>query len=165
MIRSLLLLGTLLLVGLASGCSGDTREDLIANTLNAMDEAAKELDTLAKDVNKAVDKAKGEKSNQLDFTEALKYTDKLALTGKKMQAIKGQLESMRSTITPDEREKNAEEKRGAINSSFKRLQEGRTELEKALKNAEEVNKSETKKLNDKIKEAIGPFESLSRQSA
>jgi outer membrane murein-binding lipoprotein Lpp len=164
MIRSLALVG-LLLSCLLAGCSGETREDLISNTVNAMDEAAKQLDTLAKDVHKALDKAKKDGTNQLDFTDAIKSTEKLAKTGQKMVAIKGQLESIRSTITPEEKEKNAEEKKAAINRSYKSLQDGKAELEKALKEASEVNRAETRKLEDKLREAIGPFESLSRQSS
>jgi uncharacterized protein YciI len=165
MTRSLVLLGTLLLSGLLAGCSGDTREDLISNTVNAMDEAAKEVELVAKDVNLAVDKAKKENSNQLDFTDTLKATEKLAATGRKMQKIKGDLEATRSSITEEERKENAKEQAGRINNSFKRLFEQQEKLENALKAAAEVNRAETQKLRDKIREAIGPFESLSRQSA
>jgi len=163
--RSLVPLGTLLLAGLLPGCSGDTREDLISSTINALNEAAKQLDTIAKDVTKAVDKAQKDGANQLDLGDALKATEKLALTGRKMQVIKGQLESMRGKVTDEERQENAKEKGPAINDSFKRLLKEQDELEKALGKAIEVNRPETQKLREKIKEAIGPFESLSRQSA
>lgn len=160
--RSLALLGALLLL---SGCSGDTRDDLITSTVTAMDEAATQLNTLAKDITKSVDKAKKDGTPQPDFTDPLKYTEKLSKTGQKMQIIKGQLESIRNTITPQEREQNAEERKAAINQSFKKLQEGRAALEEALKQAADFNKGETRKLEDKIREAIGPFESLARQSS
>jgi outer membrane murein-binding lipoprotein Lpp len=159
--RSLVLVGALLL----AGCGGDAPDDLISNTVNAMDEAAKQLDTLAKDINKSVDKAKKDGTTQVDFSEAVKYTDKLAKTGMKMQAIKGQLEAMRGKVTPEEQQQNAEEKKSAINQSFKRLVEGKNELDKSLQAAAELNRNETKKLEEKIREALGTFESLARQSS
>jgi hypothetical protein len=163
--RSLVLLGTFLLSGLLAGCGGDTREDLISRTVGAMNEAAKQMDTIAKDVTKAVDKAQKDGSNQLDLADALKATEKLAVTGRKMQQIKGELESMRGKVTDEEKQENAKDKGPMINDSFKRLLKEQNTLEEALGKANEVNRAETQKLREKIKEAVGPFESLSRQSA
>jgi outer membrane murein-binding lipoprotein Lpp len=163
--RSLLFLAGVLLTGLLSGCGDETRSDLISATVSTMNEAAGQLDTLTKNVNEAVDKAQKESSNQLDFGSALKTVDLLGKTGKKMQDIKGKLESIRSSITTEEKEENAKNDSGKINETYRRLVKSQTELDTALKRAATVSDKDTRELRDKLGKAIGVYEAMNRQGA
>ncbi len=163
--RSLVWLGSLLLSVVLVGCGSETQDDLITHTLNAVNEAAKQFNTIAKNVNDAVDKAEKDGVKQLDFTTTQKPLETLEQAGMKMQRIKSELESRRGSITEEQQKENFETKRGAINEAYKRLQKDSEELTKALDKARQVNSTETQQLETKIRKAVGPFESLSRQSA
>jgi hypothetical protein len=163
--RSLVLLGTFFLMGLLSGCGEESRNDIITGTNATMSEAAANIESVAKGVKEAVDKAQKENSNQLDFTNIQKPIEQLGKSGEKMQKIKATLESMRGSITQEEKVQNAENEKSNINNNYKRLVQKSDELETALKKAAEVNERETRELRDKIRKALGPFESLSRQGA
>jgi hypothetical protein len=157
--RFLVLVGTLLLSSVLAGCGGESRDDLISATVNMMNEAASEIDSIQKNVNDAVKKSK-ESNAPLDFTDAIKKCEKLK---QRLQVVAG-------SITEDERKTNEENNKQRINDSFHRLVKARDELQQALDNVEALSKgnvayqTKAKELRDKLKDALSPYETMSRQT-
>ena len=156
------LLGTFALCGLLIGCGGDSRDYLVTQTVSLMNEAATATTGITESVNTAV-KASGKVRDKLDLTEAVKATDALRDTGKKLQEMKQRTENLRGTISEEERSENADEYRNKIVASLQELTKAKDALQVALAEAEKLNRKEAEKLRVKIREAEGPFEAVARQ--
>ena len=156
------LLGTFALCGLLVGCGGDTRDYLVTQTVSLMNEAATATNGVTESVTKAV-KTAGTDKNKLDLTEAAKATDALRETGKKLQEMKQRTDNLRGQVDQGERDANAEAYRTKIVGSMEELTTAKESLQKALKEAENLNKKKTDDLRTKIREAEAPFEAIARQ--
>ena len=162
MTRIPVLLGTFVLCGLLVGCGNDNREYLVTQTVSLMNEAATATDGITSSVKDAVKKA-GDDKNKLDLSAAVKATEPLKDTGKKLQEMKQRTENLRGTISEEERSENADEYRNKIVSSLQELTKAKDALQVALAEAEKLNRKEAEKLRVKIREAEGPFEAVARQ--
>src|ERR1035438_9994725 len=121
MMRLMTVVGTLLLSTLLVGCASDTHEDLIKQTLSAMQLAGTEVDNITNRVNDAVKKVEKGEATKLDFAEATKATEKLKAVGEEFQIIKRRIEQVRSQISDDERKKNAIRQKDHLNDEFKSI--------------------------------------------
>ena len=131
--RILVLGSTFLLCGLFIGCGTDSREGLIDDTINMIQQAATDVGNIKSRVNEAIKKSE-EKQTKLDLSDAMKAADQLKKIGETAQTIKRRLKQ-------------------------------KTELNKSLTKAEEINtaaKESVEKLREKIRDAESPFESLAR---
>src|SRR5450755_364278 len=108
--RLLVLACTFLLCGFLAGCSTDSREGLIEDTINMVAEAANDVSNIKSRVNDAIKKA-DEKGTKLDLTEAGKAADQLKKLGEEAQKIKRRIELDRASITDEDRANYAEKKR------------------------------------------------------
>lgn len=161
------LLAVLVGCGLLTGCGNESRTDLITDTVKMMNDAAVQMGSVTKQVNVAVEKAKKEGTGkQLDLSAAIKATETLRKTGDNAQKIKARLEAQRESITEKERESlhQNEDLIRDVNNAYGQLVKEKRDLEKALTEAAAINRRATDQLRDKIREAVGPFESLARQS-
>lgn len=167
MMRLVMIVGTLALCFVLTGCGSDTHEGLIKDTIQAMDTAGSEVTAIKTKVADAVQKFEKNESTSLDFADAMKATEKLKKVGEEFQKIKRRIEMVRGTITDDQKKKYAEDTKLRLNDAFKSLLTSREQLRKSLEQAEALNngqfKTKVADLRKKIIEAEGPFESLARQ--
>lgn len=161
------LAAALVTCGLLAGCGGESRADLVNTTVQMMRDAAVQMGSVTKQINTAVEKSKKEGGGkQLDLSAAIKATETLRKTGDNAQRIKAKLEEQRDSITEAERKRlhENEELVRNVNDAYSQLVKEKRDLEKALVEATAIDRRATERLRDKIREAVGPFESLARQS-
>ena len=161
--RLLVCLSTLLLCVFFSGCSAETHEGLVSDTIERIGLAATEVGNIKSRVNEAVTKAQAGK--KLDLTDAIEATKKLKDTGDEMQKLKRKIEQVRAQITDEEKKNNASKNKARLTAAFSDLLKQKDELRTALAEAEKLSpsaKTAVKDLRDKIVEAESPFEALSR---
>lgn len=150
------------------GCTSDSHEGLVSETIEMLDNATTAIKNITKQVETAVETA--EKNNQkLDLSKAMAETKKLKKTGEDAQFLKKRIEEQRAQITDENRKAYAEKKKAALNDAFKALLRQKDDLRKALANAENRDgqfkdqfKAQVKELRERLVEAEGPFEALSR---
>lgn len=149
-----------------AGCSSDTREGLISDTIGMMNQAAKETHDIQQAVAAATKDVEDGKSTKLDLKTAMKAADKLKETGDKTLEIKARIEMVKSQITPDDQRTNAENKRAELDTAFKNLKTNQDALLKTLADAEKLNVSKAKESVEELRKkyviAQSPFEALTR---
>ena len=161
--RILSLTAAVLMTAGLAGCGGDERKDVVQGVLSMMDQAASDVANIRKRVDEAVDKSKKDNA-PLDFTEAAKAAETLRKeTGPFAQKRKAEVEAIRGKLDADAKQAFAEEFKGKVNETFKRLVTEKNKLNEALEKADQIDKQKTDDLRAKIREAEGPFESLARQ--
>jgi two-component SAPR family response regulator len=162
--RFLVLACTFLVCGSLVGCGTDSREGLIEDTINMVQQAAADVGNIKSRVNDAIKKA-DEKGTKLDLTEAGKAADQLKKLGEEAQKIKRRIELDRASITDEDRENYAKAKRERLESAFDDLVKKRNDLNKSLAKAEQINqaaKIAVEQLRERIRDAESPFEALAR---
>ncbi len=162
--RTLVLAGAFCLCGLLVGCGTDSREGLIEDTINMVQQAATDVGNIKSRVNEAIKKA-DEKRTKLDLTDAGKAADQLKKLGEEAQKIKRRIELDRASVTEEDKANYADKKKERLASAFSDLLKQRNELNKALTNAEAINqaaKDAVEKLRERIRDAESPFEALAR---
>ena len=156
---------TFFLCGFLVGCGTDSKEGLIEDTINMVQQAANDVGNIKSRVNEAIKKV-DEKGSKLDLADAGKAADQLKKLGEEAQKIKRRIELDRASITDEDRQTYADNKRGKLASVFGDLIKERNDLNKALDKAEKSNIPNAKKavndLREKIRDAESPFESLAR---
>jgi hypothetical protein len=166
MMRFAMVVSTLTLCFILTGCQGDTHEGSIERVVQAMDTAGAEISAINKKVTDAVKKVE-EGANSLDLTEAMKSTEGLKKVSVAFQTIKRDIEQTRTSITDEQKKEYAKKAEPKVNSAFKGLLTKREQLRKSLEQAETINggafKLKVAELRKKITEAEGPFESIARQ--
>jgi glutamate-1-semialdehyde aminotransferase len=149
-----------------AGCSSDSREGLISDTIGMMNQAAKEIDDIQKAVAAATKDVEDGKSNKLTLTAAMKAADKLKETGDKTLEIKARIEMVKSQITDQDRQTNADNKKDELDTAFKNLKTKQDALLKTLADAEKLNVSNAKTAIEELRKkyviAQSPFEALTR---
>jgi hypothetical protein len=164
--RLLPVVGVLSLCLAIAGCTGDTREGLIDDTIGMMNQAATEMGNVQKRVSEAVKNYEDGKAIKLDLADAIKATDKLKETGVKTLEIKARIDIAKSQITDEERKTYAENKQQSLNAAFKNLQTEQDKLRKALVTAEKCGAPNAalavEELRKKIVEAESPYEAIAR---
>jgi len=164
--RVLVLGSTFLMCGILIGCSSDSREGLIDDTITMIETAATDVGNIKSRVVDAVKKVNDGTEQKLNLNEALKAADQLKKFGEESQKIKRRIEQERAPLTEEERKSYVEKKRDKLKSAFDILLKRHVELNKALADAEQINhpsaKIEVEKLRDRFRDALSPFESLAR---
>lgn len=150
-----------------AGCSTDTREGLIDDTVGIMNQAATEMGNVQKRVSEAVKNYEDGKAAKLDLTDAMKATEKLKETGGKTLEIKARIDIAKSQgITDQEKVTYAENKQQSLNTAFKNLLTEQDKLRKALVTAEKCGAPNAaqavEELRKKISEAESPYEAIAR---
>ena len=165
--RSFILGAALLSCSLLAGCSSETHEGLISDTITLIEQAGSDVSTIKNQVNDAVKKLEDGKAKTLELKDAVKAADALKKTGEKAQEIKRRIEYAREKVTDEERKIYANHQKSRLNDAFKNLLKLREELRKSLDAAEKTSgenyKTAVNDLRKKIEDAQSPFESLSRQ--
>jgi hypothetical protein len=162
--RFLVVSGVFLLCGLLVGCSSDTREGLVKETITMLDAAATDIGIINTKVKAAVEVSKTE-GKKLDLTEAMGATKKLKETGDQAQLVKRRIEQVRAQITDEERKAYAKSLKNELNAAFAALLKNKEALRATLAEAEKLGtqaQGAVADLRAKIVEAESPFESLSR---
>ena len=162
--RFLVLCGSVLLCGTFVGCGSDTHEDLIKNTIKQIEIAAVDIGNIKSRVNDAIKDT--EAGQKFDLTKAIEATKKLKETGEVTQKLKAKIEQVRAQVTDAERKANVESQKAKLNAAFSDLLKAKEELKAALVRAENLPvgnaKQAVKEFREKLLEAEGPFEQLSR---
>lgn len=158
--------GMIVLSVVLIGCGHDTHEGLIQDTVVMMNAASTQVKNISDRVKEATERYKTDSKKGLDLTDALKAADELKKTGNKALQIKQAIDQYRKNITDEDQKINAEKQKDDIRAAFKKLYERRDELRAALAEAEKLDngkeKAKVEALRDKIVEAEGPYESLTR---
>lgn len=149
-----------LLCSVIVGCTGETYDGLISDTIQLMSLAETEVGNIKTRVQEAVKKA--DKGEGFDLSDAIAACAKLKETGMEAQKLKQKIEYVKSQVTEENRKINVEKQKGKLNAAFQTLLEQRDGLQKALRDAERHGKTKVDDLRKKIVEAEGPFEALSR---
>ena len=145
------------------GCSSDSHDGLVSDTIHMIGIAGTEVGNIKSRVTEATDKAKAGK--KLDLTDAIEATKKLKDTGDEAQKLKRKIEQVKAQITPEDQKLNVQKHKDKLNAAFTELLKQKDELRTALAEAEKISpsaKTAVKDLRDKIVEAESPFEALSR---
>ena len=163
--RFLVFSGSLLMCGILVGCSSDTNEDLIKQTIALMRAAAGDVGNIKSRVDESIKRA-NETGKKLDLSEAVEATKKLKEDGDEALKLKRRIEQVHTKVNDDDRQANAESQKGNLNLALSDLLKKRSELRTALDDAEKFQggrfKTAVQDLRDKIVEAEGPFAQLSR---
>jgi hypothetical protein len=149
-----------------AGCSSDSREGLISDTILMMNQAAKDTDDIQQAVVAATKDVEKGTSNKLNLTAAMKAADKLKATGDKTLEIKARIEMVKSQITNEDKEANASNKKQELDAAFNNLKAKEDALLKTLADAEKLNVSKAKESVEELRKkyviARSPFEALTR---
>ena len=146
-----------------AGCSSDTHEGLVSDTIQMIENATNKIDNIKIKVDEAVKRM--ETTRKLDFSDADEACKQLKEAGDDAQKLRQRIERVRAKISDDERARNLEKFRGPLNSQYGNLLKKKEELRTALSDAEKLGgnaKQAVKELRDKIIQAESPFEALSR---
>ena len=149
------------LLGMMAGCGSDSREGLITETINHIKLASTEIGNIKTRVKEATDKATKE-NKKLDLADAMEATKKLKETGEKTQDLKRRIDTVKATVSDEDRQSNAEKYRDDLNKAFASLLKQKEELREVLASAEKIDKTKVEDLRKKIVDAESPFEALSR---
>lgn len=148
---------------LLTGCSSDTYEGLVQQTIQNMGTATTNMSTITAEVKKATEEAR--KGKKFDLTAAMKAADKLKETGQETVAIKQRIDYIKARVTDDEKKEYAATHKNDLNTAFTKLLTEKQALRKALADAETVDGTAKRKVEDlrkRIEEAESPFEAQSR---
>jgi predicted nucleic acid-binding Zn-ribbon protein len=148
---------------LMTGCSNDTYEGLVQQTIQNMRTATTNMSTITAEVKKATEGAKAGK--KFDLTAAMKAADKLKETGAETVAIKQRIDVVKARITPEEKTEYAANHQADLNDAFSKLLAEKLALRKALADAENADGTAKRKVDDlrkRIEEAESPFEAHAR---
>ncbi len=160
--------GMILLSVILIGCGHDTREGLIQDTIGMMNSASTQVKNITDRVKEATDRFAADSKKGLDLSDAVKAADELKKTGNKAQEIKRAIDMYRTKITAEDQRVNAEKQKqsGELSGAFKKLVDRKNDLREALAVAEKMEggkeKAKVDALREKIVEAEGPYESLTR---
>lgn len=159
--RMLVFCSGLLLSLVLTGCGSDPRDGLVAATVNDINTAASKIDNIKNKINEAVKNAEGGKTP--DFKEAAKEVDALKGIAKEMQRRKLEAEAIKDKGTDEERKEIAENYRKRVNDAIELVSMKKKELNETLAAVEADHKSALKEVRDKLAEADGEFEAISRK--
>lgn len=163
--RFLVITVGLILCGFLSGCSSDTNEDLIKNTINLMTTAAGDVNNIKQRIDEAI-KTANESNKNLDLSYAVEATKKLKETGDEALRLKRAIEQRYTKASDEDRAGYVASQKGQLNAALTDLTKKRAELAASLDEAEKYRGGAFDKavqdLRDKIVEAEGPFAQLSR---
>ncbi len=160
--RPLVLLSTLMLCAVLTGCSSDPREDAVNGVISNMNASAGAVDSITKEIQKAIDKHNKDNA-PLDFTEAIKITQNLEKEGKNAQKLKVERVDLYKPANPEEKADFDQRFKPRIASAFAELVKAKTNLNNVLQKAEAIDKEKVDELRSKIREAEGPYETIARQ--
>lgn len=155
----------LLFSAILVGCTAETNEGLITNTITMMDNATTEIGNIRSRVKDATEEAKGQNKATVDLTKAIKAAESLKKVSEEAMILKRKIEQERTKITEEEKKNYAEKQKDQLNSAFTALLKAKVELRKQLADTEQLSanaKVEVDKLREKIRDAESPFESLAR---
>lgn len=159
--RVLVLVSVLGLCVSVVGCGSDPREGLVAATVNDLGNAATKVANIKAKIEDAVKKTEAGKTP--DFKEAILEVDALKKIAKEMQELKMKTESLKDKTTEEERKALADQYREQVANVVERLSKTRKELIEAIASVESQHKDAFKPVRDKLVEAEGEFEAISRQ--
>jgi hypothetical protein len=167
--RILVLSCTILLFSGVSGCSSDSRDVQVNKAINVLELASTKLANVRAEVEKASKKAKetGGEIKAKDLDEAVKSADELEKLAKSMQAINGDVDALKDTITKEEREDLKKKYQGRLEQVVKRVDEEQKSLDASIREAENlninVNKDALEPLRKKMEKLNGEFQNLSKR--
>lgn len=163
--RLWLVIGFLGLCMILTGCGSDTREGLISDTINMVNQAGTEIDVVQKAVDSAMKESKT-KGTKLNLAAAIKAADKLKQTGDNTLQIKARIDMVKSQLTPEDQQANADKMGGEITGALKNLETKQNALRKTMAEAEKLDVPDAKRaveeLRKKLTIAESPFEALAR---
>ncbi len=98
-----------------------------------------------------------------DFKEAILEVDALKKIAKELQELKMKADALKDKTTEEERKKLAEEFSGKVNSAIERLSKSKKELNDTMVAVDAQYKDALKGVREKLIEADGEFEAISRR--
>lgn len=142
------------------GCGSDPREGLVAAAVGDLDSAATKVQNIKNKVDDAVKKSSGKAP---EFKEAIAEVDALKKIAKDMQELKLRADALAGKTTEEERKDLTDKYKVQLNQAITRLTKARNELKASIVAAETQDKDAVKPLRDKLEEAEGEFEAISRR--
>jgi hypothetical protein len=145
-----------------AGCSTDPREGYISSAVGYINDAAGQIATIKDKVSEAITKADDKKLNAAALREANSAIDSLRELGKRMQVVKQRTDAAGASITEDEKERLRKSYQNNIQNALKELEDQRVELQKKLREAEEIDPEGIRELRSQLTQAEGVFAVLAR---
>jgi hypothetical protein len=152
----------LMLCTIFVGCSSDSHESLVKNTIDEIGSTQILIRAIREGVEAAIKENK-DSGKPLNLEPAAKKTKELKKRVEEFQKIRGRIERAKAAITDDQKKEFAEKKRDEMRDNIQKLLEQNALLQKALGEAEKIDKPATDKLREQIRDAEGPFEAINRQ--
>ena len=159
--RALVFVGALSMAATLVGCGSDPREGLVAVALGDVENAATKVTNIKAKIEEAVKKTEVGKTP--DFKEALLEVDALKKVAKEMQKHKMEADTLKDKTTEEERKDLTEKFRSRVNSAIDRAAKAKKELNDTMVAVETQHKEGLKIVREKLAEADGEFEAISRQ--
>jgi len=144
-----------------AGCGSDPREGLTSVTVHLINEAATKVTTLKGKIEDAVKKTESGKTP--DFKDALAEVDALKKIAKEMQGKKMEADALKNKTTEEERKDLTEKTSEPLNRAIDRVAKANKELNETIASLEPQYKEALKTVREKLAEANGEFEAISRQ--
>ncbi len=159
--RALVLMGVLALSAGLVGCSTDPREGLVAATVGDLETAATKVANIKTRLDDAVKKT--EVGKNPDFKEAILEIDGLKKIAAEMKNKKNQADALKDTTTEEEKKELTDRVKGRLVDVVDRLSKAKKELNDTMAQLEVQHKDALKTVREKLIEADGEFEAISRQ--
>jgi ribosome recycling factor len=158
--RVLVLMGALLIAVAVPGCGSDPREGLVDATAGDVETAATKVTNIRMKIEDAVKKTEAGKTP--DFKEALLEVDALKRIAKEMQEFKIKADALKDKTTEEERKDLADKIKPRLNNAIERVAKAKKELNETMAAVEAQHKDALKTVREKLAEADGEFEAISR---
>jgi hypothetical protein len=145
---------TLVAVGLF-GCSQDPNEKAVADTISTLQDTTRVINAITSILNKEIEAAKKDEAKGMDVTklaDAKAEAENLKKKAEDLQRIKALTDSLREGMNAEQRKKLAEKHKDAFQQAANDLGLAERNLEKSLKDAEELTKREG--TSGQVKEAM-----------
>src|ERR1700683_4768915 len=158
--RVLILAAALAMGTTLVGCGSDPREGLVAAAVTDVDNAATKVSNIKLKIEDAVKKAEAGKAP--DFKDALLEVDALKKIAKEMQELKMKADALKDKTTEDEKKELSETFKIRLNTANERVAKAKKELNDTLVAVKAQHKDALTTVREKLAEADGEFESISR---
>jgi PBP1b-binding outer membrane lipoprotein LpoB len=159
--RVLMLVGALLMAMTIMGCASDPREGLVDATAGDVETAATKVTNIKLKIEEAVKKTETGKTP--DFKEAILEVEALKRIAKEMQDFKIKADALKDKTTEEERKDLADKIKTRLNNAMERVAKAKKELNETMAAVEAQHKDALKTVREKLIEADGEFEAISRQ--
>ena len=158
--RVLPALGAMIMCGVMIGCGSDPREGLVDAAVVGVETGATKVMNIKNKIEDAVKKTETGKTP--DFKEALLEVDALKKIAKEMQDLKIKADALKDKTNEEERKDLADRIKPRLNSAIDRVVKAKKELNETMVAVEAQHKDALKTVREKLAEADGEFEAISR---